>query len=317
MPKQTKSTPVSESIVAAAVPAAPVESSSSSAPVRKSRSKKIKDIAAEAAAQHILLHAKRPSTDYLYFCEEVRPQIQREHPEFNFTQVGQEQGRRWKALPTEVRAMYKARWEADKKRYDEEKAQVELARQQNPEIFKALDAQKKKQSRRGRKSGIKRARSAFIIFCQEQRPVVKSGNPTLSFTETGRLLGQQWKAMSDEQKSKYVEQAREDQERYYGEKKAQQEAEPAPAEQPAKKPRKPAEAAAPAAEAKKPRKPKATEPKAEKPVEAAAPATAEPAAEAKKPRKPKATEPVAAAAPAADAPKKRGPKPKSADAKAQ
>jgi len=99
--------------------------------------------------------------------------------------------------------MYKARWEADKKRYEEEKAKVEQARIDNPELFKQIDAQKKKQGRRAVKSPVKRACSAFILYCKEHRLTVKKQNPNLSFTETGRLLGMQWKELPEAQKAKY------------------------------------------------------------------------------------------------------------------
>lgn len=116
-----------------------------------------------------------------------------------FREVGSEQGRRWKALPQEAKNVYKQRWEADKKRYEQEMAIVEQNRKDHPELFV-----EKKQRKQKSKPLVKRGMTAFIIFCKEQRPVLRAAEPTLTFGETGSRLGQMWKAMNDAQKAKYI-----------------------------------------------------------------------------------------------------------------
>jgi HMG (high mobility group) box len=167
MPKQTKkteTTPLVAEPVAAPAPvvvAAPAAVPEAAPAEAKKRGRKAKPKAQNAAALTIMLHAKRPATDYLFFCEEVRPKIIAENPGMSFIDIGREQGRRWKALPTEVKNIYKAKWEEDKKRYESEKAVVEENRQANPEIFTVAVRKTKKV----KKTGAKRARTAFIIFC--------------------------------------------------------------------------------------------------------------------------------------------------------
>jgi hypothetical protein len=235
MPKQTKksvaatpldtvSTPVSSPAVSTQIAAAPAPVSNvTAAPVAaapsaepKKRGRKAKPKASDAAAVTIMLHARRPATDYLFFCEEIRPQIIAENPTMSFTEIGREQGRRWKALPQEVKNMYKARWEEDKKRYEADKAVVDQNRQTNPELFVV----KNRKAKKAKKMGAKRARTAFIIFCQEQRPVLRSSKPDLPFTETGRILGQMWKDLAEEKKAVYQAEANKDQERYKQEREA-------------------------------------------------------------------------------------------------
>jgi hypothetical protein len=225
MPKQTKksvaatpldtvSTPVSSPAVSTQIAAAPAPVSNvTAAPVAaapsaepKKRGRKAKPKASDAAAV----------TDYLFFCEEIRPQIIAENPTMSFTEIGREQGRRWKALPQEVKNMYKARWEEDKKRYEADKAVVDQNRQTNPELFVV----KNRKAKKAKKMGAKRARTAFIIFCQEQRPVLRSSKPDLPFTETGRILGQMWKDLAEEKKAVYQAEANKDQERYKQEREA-------------------------------------------------------------------------------------------------
>ncbi|KAL1936091.1 hypothetical protein VTP01DRAFT_225 [Rhizomucor pusillus] len=64
----------------------------------------------------------------------------------------------------------------------------------------------------------KRGLSAYMFFSQECRDKVKAENPDAPFGEIGRLLGQRWKEMSDEEKKPYIEKAEEDKKRYEAEK---------------------------------------------------------------------------------------------------
>ena len=104
MPKQTKKTASeTEPIVATFETAESIPSGSSSAePKKRGRKPKSadsssapiakpskKEVAASATAT-IMLHAKRPSTDYLFFCEEIRPLIMKENPSMTFREVGSE-----------------------------------------------------------------------------------------------------------------------------------------------------------------------------------------------------------------------------------
>ena len=46
--------------------------------------------------------------------------------------------------------------------------------------------------------------SAFIQFSNEKRAQVQAENPKAGFGEMGKLLGKMWKALSEEEKAKYV-----------------------------------------------------------------------------------------------------------------
>ncbi len=46
----------------------------------------------------------------------------------------------------------------------------------------------------------KRGLSAFMIFSQENRSRIKEEHPTAKFGEMGKLLGQKWKEMSEDDK---------------------------------------------------------------------------------------------------------------------
>jgi hypothetical protein len=47
----------------------------------------------------------------------------------------------------------------------------------------------------------KRAPSPYINFCTEQRPKLKEQNPDATFGDLGKMLGAQWKKLSDSEKA--------------------------------------------------------------------------------------------------------------------
>ncbi|KAJ1984274.1 Non-histone chromosomal protein 6 [Dimargaris cristalligena] len=64
----------------------------------------------------------------------------------------------------------------------------------------------------------KRNLSAYMFYSQAAREGVKQANPTASFGELGKRLGEQWKSMSDTEKVPYEQQAAADKIRYENEK---------------------------------------------------------------------------------------------------
>ncbi|CAO3614253.1 unnamed protein product [Mucor fragilis] len=85
---------------------------------------------------------------------------------------------------------------------------------------KTDDAQKKKRTKKD-PSAPKRGLSAYMFFSQDQRTTVKDENPDATFGQIGKLLGEKWKNMSDDEKKPYVKKAEADKKRYEDEKAAQ------------------------------------------------------------------------------------------------
>eukprot|EP00850_Spirogloea_muscicola_P027075 SM015333S01369 [mRNA] locus=s15333:47:256:- [translate_table: standard] len=46
----------------------------------------------------------------------------------------------------------------------------------------------------------KRPLAPYMFYCKEQREIVKAENPEVTFGEIGKILGQQWSAMSEKEK---------------------------------------------------------------------------------------------------------------------
>ncbi|KAJ3325331.1 Non-histone chromosomal protein 6 [Boothiomyces sp. JEL0866] len=63
----------------------------------------------------------------------------------------------------------------------------------------------------------KKGLSAFMIYSQENRARIKEENPNATFGEMGKLIGNAWKELSDEDKAEYLDKAAKDKERYESE----------------------------------------------------------------------------------------------------
>jgi len=64
-----------------------------------------------------------------------------------------------------------------------------------PKAAKATKATKAKTDK------PKRAPSPYINFCTEQRPKLKEAHPDATFGDLGKMLGEQWKKLSDAEKA--------------------------------------------------------------------------------------------------------------------
>ena len=72
----------------------------------------------------------------------------------------------------------------------------------------------KKKKRKKDPNAPKRGLSAFMFFSKEMRPKIQEKNPEASFGETGKLLGEAWKNVTDEEKKKFEDMAEADKGRY-------------------------------------------------------------------------------------------------------
>ncbi|KAI1759562.1 high mobility group box domain-containing protein [Hypoxylon sp. FL1150] len=82
---------------------------------------------------------------------------------------------------------------------------------------KAVKGEKKKE-----RTGPKRGLSAYMFFANEQRPNVRRENDGISFGQVGKILGERWKALDQDQKKPYEAMAAVDKKRYEDEKLAMQ-----------------------------------------------------------------------------------------------
>ncbi|PVU99807.1 hypothetical protein BB559_000400 [Furculomyces boomerangus] len=83
-----------------------------------------------------------------------------------------------------------------------------------PKVAKTKSGGRKKKD----ENAPKRCLSAYMFFSQEYRGKVKKENPAATFGELGKILGEMWKSMTDEQKKPFNLKAEKDKKRYETEK---------------------------------------------------------------------------------------------------
>ena len=64
---------------------------------------------------------------------------------------------------------------------------------------------------------VKKVRTAFSFFTQEQRPLISAKHPDLPFGEVSKLVGQQWASLDQATRAKYQAEEAKDKTRYEGE----------------------------------------------------------------------------------------------------
>ena len=61
---------------------------------------------------------------------------------------------------------------------------------------------------------VKRAMTAFMFFSNDRRPELQQANPDMKITEISKLIGAEWKELSDEKKEPYTAKATADKARF-------------------------------------------------------------------------------------------------------
>ncbi len=81
--------------------------------------------------------------------------------------------------------------------------------------FDGLDRHFRREKRRNDPlSSVKKPRTAFSFFTQANRNEIQLKNPTLSFGAVSKIVGEQWKALDEKSRAKYLALETEDKERY-------------------------------------------------------------------------------------------------------
>ena len=69
-----------------------------------------------------------------------------------------------------------------------------------------------------KKTGPKKPKPGYMFFSQERRKTLKVEQPTVSITDASKIIGAEWKKLTEEDRRPYEELASKDRERYKKEK---------------------------------------------------------------------------------------------------
>ena len=148
-------------------------------------------------ADEKVVSKKRGKSAYVFFCKSNRSVLKEENPDMSASEITSELSRLWKELKEDV----------DKK---DELAEYEQLAAEDKERVKNEPENVEKKS--------KKARSAYLFFCERMRSQVKEDKPDMKSTEVTSELGRLWKELKadkerEEELAEYEQLAAEDKER--------------------------------------------------------------------------------------------------------
>lgn len=162
---------------------------------------------------------KRPMSAYLFFCNYHRADVREDNPGLKFKDVQRHLSVMWKAADANERAPFIE--QAAKAKEDYAEAMKAYVRPDDEELVALKCNNKKRRAPRGSKkkknpNAPKRARSAYIFFCQALRPKIAA---EYEHKDVMRKLGELWREeyKGTEAGQKYRDMALADKERYLGE----------------------------------------------------------------------------------------------------
>lgn len=139
---------------------------------------------------------KRAMTPFLYYACEQRNILKANGEQMTLPEQSRHIAQLWKNVTDEDKAKYIAQADQDKARYKDEMSRYEPPKR------------------------IKRPRSSYAFFMKAIRQEIAESNPDKNPRELMADIAAAWKNISDSDKDKYNEMAKEDKKRYEEEKKS-------------------------------------------------------------------------------------------------
>jgi len=148
---------------------------------------------------------KVPQSAFLFFSTDKRKEVIAAHPGISFQDIAKTLGEMWKNFTDADKKTYEQSAQRDRLRYKEQMEHYKPPVQQDS----SDDDKKTKKRKRKRRdpNEPKGAPSAYILYANSIRDSIKKENPQAQFTDTGRIIGVKWKALSENEKKPFIEQA--------------------------------------------------------------------------------------------------------------
>eukprot|EP00445_Apocalathium_hangoei_P021385 CAMPEP_0203891786 /NCGR_PEP_ID=MMETSP0359-20131031/35035_1 /ASSEMBLY_ACC=CAM_ASM_000338 /TAXON_ID=268821 /ORGANISM="Scrippsiella Hangoei, Strain SHTV-5" /LENGTH=509 /DNA_ID=CAMNT_0050813623 /DNA_START=97 /DNA_END=1628 /DNA_ORIENTATION=- len=175
---------------------------------------------------------RRCISNYFWFIGERRAQLSKENPTLKNSYVSELLGREWKALSESAKKPYEENARLDKVRYEKEVEAYEALHGERPKQKRAskprtksangaLSRSKAPKDEGPRKSKVvpeadrpRGAKTSYFWFMDDRRAQLRMDNPDLTLGQLAKLMGQEWKALSEVAKQPYQEKAQLDKQRY-------------------------------------------------------------------------------------------------------
>ncbi|CAN0862816.1 High mobility group B protein 13 [Linum grandiflorum] len=176
---------------------------------------------------------KKPTPAYGLWCKDQWNEVKKENPDADFKQMSIILGAKWKTVSAEEKKPYEEKYQIEKEAYlqvaamgkreteamqlleeeQKQKTAMELLQQYLQFIHDAADDQGSKKTKKEKDPlKPKQPMSAFFIFSNERRAALLADKKNV--TEAAKIAGEEWKNMTDKQKSPYVKAAKKNKDSY-------------------------------------------------------------------------------------------------------
>lgn len=147
---------------------------------------------------------KRNMSAFMFYSQFRRPQLKAEDADRPFGEYAKIIGEEWRSMGDNQKKPYEKQAAKDKKRYVKA-----MASYVPPPVQKGRKKRAKKDP-----NAPKRACSAYMFYMQERRPQLVKRHPDWPFGQFGKVIGEEWREMSDNKKTKFEKLSQKDRARY-------------------------------------------------------------------------------------------------------
>lgn len=160
---------------------------------------------------------KRPQTAYLFFCNDKRGSVVKKNPELQGRDVTRHLAQMWKETKDKDRTKYNKLAEADRERYQHEKAALEgdntptTETRARPTREKTHKSSKHTGKSKG-KSKVSVDTAGFEAFTRHEFADIQEEHPKWNTKKVAEECRRRWRALTDEDRQTYENDAREDEE---------------------------------------------------------------------------------------------------------
>jgi len=156
---------------------------------------------------------KRPVTPWINYYKSSLPEFRRKHPGAKVSDLMSKISEEWKKLPAEKKRPMEAKYEAEKVKYqslmdkvpEEVKEQARAEKRQKRAIASGRSAAVELKEMLDQLGKPKRPLTSYMLFSVERRARMTASERQKAPADVVRMLGAEWKAMSDAQKQPFLD----------------------------------------------------------------------------------------------------------------
>ncbi|EDQ85246.1 uncharacterized protein MONBRDRAFT_34324 [Monosiga brevicollis MX1] len=141
---------------------------------------------------------KNAQSAYMFFSQKVRPQFSKDNPDKKMTDVSKLIGAAWREMSDAAKKPYEEMARRDKQRYQHQMATYV------PPPTRELG---KRGKRRKDPDAPKKPLTAYFLYAADRRAALRAQNRNATVADIAKIIGAEWKDLSDAVKKPYQDRA--------------------------------------------------------------------------------------------------------------